>query len=49
VEAERRRVETKIAEKHMGADRTPALLVGLVSSHDADLLCTFRKVGFLAE
>lgn len=48
-EAERRRVETKIAEKQMGADRTPSMLVGLISLHDSDLLCTSRKVGFFAE
>lgn len=52
VEAERRCVETKVAEKQMGADRTPSLLVGLIALRDSDLLdllCTSRKVGFLAE
>lgn len=48
-ETERRRVEIKIAEKQMGADRTPSMLVGLISLHDSDLLCTSRKVGFFAE
>lgn len=46
VEAERRCVETKVAAKQMRADRTPSLLVGLISLHDSDLLCTSRKVGF---
>lgn len=48
MEAKRRSVETRVAEEQMGTDRIPALLVGLMSLCDLNLLCTSRKVGFLA-
>lgn len=53
MEAERWHIEKRVPEKHMGAERIPFLLVGLISLfywlQESDLLDTFRKEGILAE